>query len=395
VRADRLVRVPTRGEFLVDFAIDDDQRALVQTARAFAQKHLAPYYRQREEEGAVHRPTLKAMGELGLLGLELPESFGGLGLDCVTAGLVLEALCESDFNIGYIAVSTSLLGQILVEFGRPEIARPWVEALCRGEALPAIALTEPRGGSDAANLVVRARRDGDHYVLDGEKTSITLAAQADFTIVFARTGTPESRARGISAFLVPMDLPGIETTTFADHGGRSIGRGSIFFDGVRIPADHLLGDENQGFKQVMAGFDYSRALIGLQCLAVARKSLDETWRYTTERETFGAPLSQHQGVTFPLAEADTMVSAARLQCLQTLWLRDRGLPHTVEAAMCKWWAPKLSYDVVNTCLLSHGHGGYSSEYPFEQRMRDILGLQIGDGTAQIMKMIVARHRTAA
>jgi cyclohexanecarboxyl-CoA dehydrogenase len=378
----------------VDFAIDDEQQALVKTARAFAEEHLAPHYRQREKDGAVHRPTLRAMGELGLLGLELPESHGGLGLDGLTSGLVLEALCESDFNIGYIAVSTSLLGQMLVDFGVEEVARPWVERLCRGEVLPAIALTEPGGGSDAANLVVRADRDGDHYVLNGEKTSITLAAQADFTIVFARTGTHESRAHGISAFLVPMDLPGISTTTFDDHGGRSIGRGSIFFDDVRVPVDHRLGGENQGFKQVMAGFDYSRALIGLQCLAVARKSLDETWRYTTERKTFGTALSQHQGVTFPLAEADTLVSAARLQCLHTLWLRDRGLPHTTEAAMCKWWAPKLSYDVVNTCLLTHGHGAYSSEYPFEQRMRDILGLQIGDGTAQIMKMIVARHRIA-
>jgi cyclohexanecarboxyl-CoA dehydrogenase len=378
----------------MDFTIDDEQKALVKTARAFAQERLAPFYRQREEEGAVDRTTLRAMGELGLLGIELPEAYGGLGLDCLTSGLVLEALCESDFNVGYIAVSTSLLGQMLVDFAQEHVGRPWVEGLCRGEVLPAIALTEPGGGSDAANLVVRADREGDHYVLNGEKTSITLAAQADFTIVFARTGTQESRAHGISAFLVPMDLPGISTTTFDDHGGRSIGRGSIFFDDVRISVDHRLGEENQGFKQVMAGFDYSRALIGLQCLSVARASLDETWRYVTERETFGVPLAQHQGVTFPLAEADTLVSAARLQCLHTLWLRDQGLPHTAEAAMCKWWAPKLSYDVVNTCLLTHGHGAYSAEYPYEQRMRDLLGLQIGDGTAQIMKLIVARHRVA-
>ena len=143
----------------------------------------------------------------------------------------------------------------------------------------------------------------------------------------------------------------------------------------------------------MQGFDYSRALIGLQCLALARISLDETWPYCTERNAFGKPLTAFQGVTFPLAECETQYQAARWMCLRTLWLRDRGLPHSTEAAMCKWWAPKLAAEIVQQCLLTHGHGGYSSMLPFEQRLRDVLGLQIGDGTAQIMKMIIARQMT--
>ena len=376
----------------MEFAVTPDQQELIDAATRFSLERLAPGYAQRERDGRLDRAVLKEMGALGFFGIELEERHGGLGLDCVTAGLVLEALCADDMNLGYVTVNISLIGQILTMFGRSDVVDPWIRGMVAGALLPSIGLTEPGGGSDAAALVTQARRDDDEFVLNGEKTSISLATQADFCVVFARTGTRESGARGISAFLVPLDLPGVTRTAFADHGNRSVGRGSLFFDDVRVPVSHLLGDEGMGFVQVMQGFDYSRALLGIQCLAVARRSLDETWAHTTEREAFNKPLSAFQGVTFPLAEADTMVSAARLLCLQTLWLKDRGLPHTAEAAMCKWWGPKLSYDVINTCLLLHGHAGYSADLPYEQRMRDVLGLQIGDGTAQIMKLVIARQR---
>jgi cyclohexanecarboxyl-CoA dehydrogenase len=255
--------------------------------------------------------------------------------------------------------------------------------------IAALALTEPRGGSDAAQLGLTMRRDGDDYVLDGEKTSISAADQAGIAVVFGRTGGPG--ARGITAVLVPMDLPGITTTRFDCHGQRAIGRGSIFFDGVRIPVSHRLADEGGGFVQVMQGFDFSRALIGLQVLAVARAALDDAWQYATERHAFGRPLAAFQGVSHRLAELDTQVEAARLLCYQALWAADHDLPHTAEAAMVKWWAPKLAFDVVHECLLVHGHGGYDRGV-MEQRLRDVLGFQIGDGTAQIMKTIIARAR---
>jgi cyclohexanecarboxyl-CoA dehydrogenase len=376
----------------MDFSITPEQEALIATAREFAARELAPNYRTRELERALHRPTLERLGELGFFGVSLPERYGGLGLDCLTDGLVLEALSGADMNVGYVPVTVSYLGKLLIQFGRPEVVDGRIEGMIRGRQIPALALTEPRGGSDAAHLVFRARRDGQEWVLDGEKTSISMAAQADFTVLFARTGTAEQGARGVSAFLVPLDLPGITKTEFDDHGSKSVGRGSLFFDGVRVPDTHLLGDEGGGFVQVMQGFDYSRALLALQCLAVARQSLDETWRYAAEREAFGRPLSAHQGVAFPLAEAETQLESCRLLCLRTLWLKDRDLPHTAEAAMCKWWGPKLAYEIVQTCLLTSGHGGYSTELPHEQRMRDILGLQIGDGTAQIMKLVIARQR---
>jgi cyclohexanecarboxyl-CoA dehydrogenase len=375
----------------LSFSISADQEALVKVARGFGERRLAPYYKQREQEGAFDRATLQAMGDLGLFGVELPEEYGGLGLDCTTAGLVLEAVCRSDYNVGQLMVTMSLSGVIMARHGDPAVVAPWLCGVTAGEMIPAIALTEPGGGSDAANLTVRATKDGASYILDGEKTSTSFATQAAFAIVWARTGAPSRGARGISAFLVPLDQPGIKTSEFDDLGGRCAGRGSVHFDRVVIPATHLIGRENEGFVHVMQGFDYSRALIGLQCLAVARQSLDETWVSTAERSSFGRPLVANQGVSFPLAEAETQLEACRLLCLKTLWLKDQGLPHTAEAAMCKWWAPKLAFDTIQTCLLLNGHDAYTEDMPYAQRLRDVLGLQIGDGTAQIMKLIIARH----
>ncbi|MDE2573728.1 MAG: acyl-CoA dehydrogenase family protein, partial [Rhodospirillales bacterium] len=316
----------------------------------------------------------------------------GLGQSAETAGVVIEALAHGDLNVSYVQLLTSLNGQIIARHARPALAEHWIGRAMAGEALLALALTEPRGGSDAARLALSARRDGDCYVLNGEKSSISLADQADAAVVFARTGAPRSGARGVSAFLVPMDLPGIARSRFTDLGSKAVGRGSIFFDDVRVPVDHRLAEEGMGFVQVMQGFDYSRALIGLQCCATAQASLDESWAYVKEREAFGAPIAQYQGVTFPLAEGEGLIAAIRQLCYHTLHLRDAGAPHTAEAAMCKWLGPKTAVEVIHQCLLTHGHYGWSLDLPHQQRLRDVMGLEIGDGTAQIMKMIVARER---
>ncbi|HPU54112.1 MAG TPA: cyclohexanecarboxyl-CoA dehydrogenase [Burkholderiaceae bacterium] len=371
--------------------IDEDLATLAEHARRFASGRVAPGFLERDDTRVLDRTLMREMGQLGFIAPELPEAFGGQGLGCLAAGVIHEEIARADLSLSYINLLASLNGQILAQHGRPDVAAPWLARLTAGEALLAIALTEPRGGSDAASLRLRMERSGDHYVLNGEKTSISAADQADAVVVFARTGTVESGAHGVSAILVPTDLPGITRGRFDCHGQRAIGRGSIFFENVRVPASHLLGDESRGFVQVMQGFDYSRALIGLQVLAVARISLEETWDYVTQREAFGKPLAAFQGVSHPLAEFDTQIEGARLLCLQTLWLKDRGAPHTAQAAMCKWWGPKLAYDAIHQCLLMHGHGGYDRG-PLEQRLRDVLGFQIGDGTAQIMKTIVARDR---
>ncbi|MFO1198281.1 MAG: cyclohexanecarboxyl-CoA dehydrogenase [Burkholderiaceae bacterium] len=371
--------------------LDDDLVALGEHARRFAAARIAPGFLERDRTRVLDRGLLREMGALGFIAPELPEAHGGQGLGSLAAGVIHEEVARADLSLSYLNLLASLNGQILSHHGRPEVVAPWLARLTRGDALVAIALTEPRGGSDAANLRLRVERAGTDYVINGEKTSISAADQADAIVVFGRTGSVESGARGVSAFLVPTHLPGLSRGRFDCHGQRAIGRGSVFFENVRVPGDHLLGAESEGFVQVMQGFDFSRALIGLAVLAVARVALEETWAHVAQRESFGRPLSAFQGVSHPLAELDTQLEAARLLCLQALWLKDRGAPHSAEAAMCKWWAPKLAYDAIHECLLMHGHGGYDRG-PMEQRLRDVLGFQIGDGTAQIMKTIIARTR---
>lgn len=375
----------------MNFAFNEEQNAIRDVVARFSAEVLAPGYRKRDQAGVIEKDVIRQLGEMGLLGGELPEEFGGSGMDCVTSGLIIEEISKGDFNVGYIPLLTSLNGQIIASHAAPDLAQEWLHGMTTGQKVACIALTEPHGGSDAANLRLKAEKKGAVYVLNGEKTSISMADQADVAVVFARTGTVEQRASGISAFLVPMNTPGITTTRFEDNGQRAIGRGSIFFDNVEVPAHNMMGDEGKGFKQVMQGFDYSRALIGLQCLAVAQQSLDETWQWLTERTAFGQHLSAFQGLTHPLAEYQTYVHAARMQCYHALWLKDNNLPHNAEAAMNKWWGPKLAFDVVKQCLLAHGHTGWGEDLPFAQRLRDVLGLQIGDGTAQIMKNIIARE----
>jgi cyclohexanecarboxyl-CoA dehydrogenase len=372
--------------------LTDDQQALRELASRFARERLAPGYQRREKEAGVDRALCREMGGLGLIGVDLPEALGGMALSGVTTGLLIEDIAYGDFNVSYVQLLASLMGTIVANNASPELAREWVPKLVAGEAILALGLTEPRGGSDAAHLALKARREGEHYVLGGEKASISFSDQADAIVLFARTGAAESGAGGVTAFLVPLDLAGVQRTRYDDLGSKLVGRGSIFLDDVRISADHRIGAEGKGFTQVMQGFDYSRVLIALQCIAAAQASIDETWAYVQERKTFGLALAQYQGVTFPLVEFETMLAAARQLCYHALELRDAGKPHTAEAAMVKWYAPKTAFDAIHQCLLTFGHVGWSKDLPHQQRLRDVMGLEIGDGTAQVMKLIVARER---
>jgi cyclohexanecarboxyl-CoA dehydrogenase len=373
----------------------EDQKALQETARRFARERLLPDYQKREKVGILDRALIKQMGELGLLGTDLPEEHGGLGVDSVTTGLIAEELAYGDFNVSAVPVGISLNAAILIRHAKPHVVKEWVPRMVAGDAVVAICLTEPRGGSDASNLQLRARLNaqGTHYIINGEKTSITFADRADAYLIFARTGTPEEGAKGVSAFFIPYEgSKGISRTCFDDVGSAIIGRGSVFFDDVAVPVDHMLGDLGKGFTQVMQGFDYSRALIGLQCVGAAQASLDEAWAYSKEREAFGRPIGQFQGVSFPLAEGESHIEAIRQLCYHALALRDAGQPHTKEAAMCKWMGPRYAFDVIHQCLLTFGHYGWSKDLPHQQRMRDVMGLEIGDGTAGVMKLIIARAR---
>lgn len=374
----------------MDFELGAEQRGYRDRAREMGRR-LLPGYQERERAARIAPELRREIGGLGLIAPEIPVELGGAGADRLTSGLIAEEIGRGDINVAYLQVVGSLVGQILAGNATPEVAKEWVPRICSGEEIVGIGLTEPHAGSDAGNPRLTARRDGGDWVLDGAK-SLSFAADAAAVVVFARTGPSTKRGRDISAFVVPLDRPGVRREPVPDMGTKAVGRGLAHFEGVRIPAEHLLGAQGQGFTQVMAGFDFSRALIGLQTIGCAQQTVDETWEYVSTREAFDRPLSVHQGVAFPLAEAETHLAAARLLCYQTLWLKDVGRPHTSQAAMCKWLAPKTAHDVINQCLLLHGQYGYRTELPIEQRLRDVLGLQIGDGTAQIMKLIISRQR---
>ena len=378
----------------MEFSLTAEQQTLVDSARQYARDALAPGYQEREKAGRIEEEVRLEMGAKGFIAPEISKELGGQGVSRLTSGMLLEQISTGDFNVGYLQVVGSLVGQILAQNARPEVAAQWVPQITSGQGIVGIGLSEPHAGSDAGNPRLRAERvgpgNGGDWLITGAK-SMSLLGPANGAVVFART-SDEGRGRGITAFVVDLNQPGVTKEPYSDMGTKPVARGAAHFDHVRVPAENVLGEIGKGFSQVMQGFDFSRALIGLQCIGTAQQTVDETWEYVSQREAFDRPISKNQGVAFPLAESETVLTAARLLCYQTLWLKDTGLPHTAEAAMCKWWAPKTSYDVINTCLLLHGQYGYRTEKPIEQRLRDVLGLQIGDGTAQIMKLIISRQK---
>ena len=374
----------------MDFSLSDEQRMLQDSVRAFARDVLLPKYTHWDRNSEFPREIWPQMGALGLMGLRVPEAYGGQGADCVTAGIAMEEVARGDFNCCYGMLNCCFAGDILGKFASDSVKARWLPAMAAGEKVLCVCLTEPHCGSDAAAIRTRAVRRGDTYVLNGEKSAITLLMVGDAAIVFAKTD-PAGGAKGVSAFLVPLDLPGITRHPYSDMGARGIVRGSLFLDNVTIPADSLIGPEGGGFSRVMQAFDYTRALIGLMCLGAAQITVEETITYLKGRTAFGQPLSKNQGVSFPLASWAAKMEMARWLCYRTLWLRDQDLPHTKEAAMCKMEVPVLSTAAVHECMILHGHYGYTKDYPVEQRLRDVVGQEIADGTPQIMKLIVARE----
>ena len=373
----------------MDFAWTPEHETLSRTLRQFARKDLAPRSAEWDKSGEFPWEAWRQMGQLGLLGLRIPAAYGGQDADYLTFGLAMEEIGRGDFSCTYGLQLAGLAGEILGANATEEVRKRWLPPTAHGEAVIALALTEPGVGSDAANLACRAVRKGDEYVLTGEKSGISLGMVAQAAIVFARTGG--ERARGVSAFLVDLDVPGVARSALRDMGTHAVRRAVLAFDGVRVPLSHRLGDEGQGFYQVMRGFDYNRIGIALACLGTAAVSVEETMDYVRQRKAFGQPLATFEGVSFAIAEAATHIEACRWLCYRALWLADQGQPHTKESAMTKWWAPRLAVETIHQCLLLHGHYGYTDELPFEQRLRDVIGLEIGDGTAEVMKMVVARE----
>lgn len=372
------------------YGFDEDEEAFRIEVHRWAEKVLEPHYQADDKTAVFRRQQALDMAQMGLTSLRIPEEYGGQDATAVIAGIAAEEVGRADFNAGYLIINTALISDILVRNCTEEQKRAWLPGIASGETVPCIMITEPGAGTDAASLGLKAVPDGDDaWVLNGEKTSITLGMAADGAVVLARTGGDGSR--GVSAFWVDMSDPGISRTAFDDLGSRAIGRASIHFDGVRVTRADMIGEEGGGFVSVMQGFDYSRAIIGLLCLGAAQQSLDEAWQWSRDRVAFGKPIGTFQGVSFPLAEQATYVAGARHVCYEALWRKDNDLDHSAEAAMAKFWAPKLATDVIHQCLLTLGHIGYSTEHKVGQRLRDVIGLEIGDGTAQVSKLVISRN----
>ncbi len=373
----------------MDFSLTDDHLAFRDSVAAFARDRLAPDYAGADRRAAFRESLVREMADMGLIGLRIPEEHGGQGADTLTTGIALEEISRADINAAYLTFLPSLVAEVLSGAADPGQRAAWLPAIAAGEVLPCFCLTEPEHGSDAAALALRADPDGAGWRLTGEKTSISLATFAHTALVFARTGG--AGARGISAFYVELDDRYLQRAPFSDLGERAIGRASLAFDGHPVGPDALVGGEGEGFVRCMRGFDCSRAWIALMCLACASQSLDEAIAYARERTAFGEPISKRQGVAFPLVEFSAQLRGARLLSYEALWRRDRGLPHALEANYVKWWAPRLAAEICHQALLTFGHAAYSDELPLAQRLRDVIGLEIGDGTAQIASLVAARH----
>lgn len=374
---------------MLDFSFTVEQDYFRKMLKEFAKEELLPNYTRWDREGTMPRHLWKKLAELGVNGLRIPVEFGGSEADCVTTGIAAEEIGRGDFNLTYAVMLNALIGEIINQHAQEKLKQEWLPQIANGEKIFGIAITEPTAGTDAGGIRATAVRKGSRYVLNGEKSGISVAAVGDAFIIFAKTD-PELGNRGISAFLVPAGLPGLECKKYEDLGNLPIGRGSIYLTDVEIPEENIIGLENKGFSQVMNGFDLSRLLIGLQCVGAASQSLDETIAHVKMRSSFGKPLATYQGVAFPLVTHYTQLELVKWQAYRGLWLRDQGLKHSKESSSVKWLGPKFSQEAIHDCLLFNGHYAYTKEMPHEQRLRDVIGLEIGDGTAQANMMVIAK-----
>lgn len=366
----------------MDFSFTEEQEIFRASVRKFARKEISPRAKEWDREGKYPWPIVRRFAELGI-----NSGF----VSYVNTGIVVEEVAYVDFNCAFPVLFTAVPYRIYRLEGIPEnIARPLRDGMASGKKVMSICFTEPEAGSDFANLATTATQNKDGWIINGCKNSVSFAGIADAYIVWART-EKEKSIWGLSSFLVPCDLSGISAPKiWDDMGTRGTPRGEVYFDNVHIPSNYLIGELGKGFEYAAELYDVNRAIIGLLCSSQAQASIDETVEYAKKRVVFGNPISKYQAISFALAEGYTLLEAARLLCYKTLWLADKGHRQTVEGAMCKWWIPEICFEIVRKCLIAHGHYGYTKDLPFEQRIRDILGWQIGDGTPEICKLIIAR-----
>ncbi len=375
----------------MDFSLTEDQIAFKQTARQFALKELKPKAAEWDRESHFPVDVIKKSGELGFLGLYTNPEYDGLGLPRLDSAIVFEELAWGDTSIAsYISIH-NMVAWMIGEYGSDALCQKYVPNMVSGELLGSYCLTEPNAGSDAASLRTKAEKQGDYYILNGEKTFISGAGSTDVLVVMARTGG--AGAKGVSAIVVDAHSDGIEYGK-NEHkmGWRSQPTRTISFNNVKVPVTNCLGDEGQGFSMAMKGLDGGRINIGICAVGTAQAALETATNYVKDRSQFGKPIAQFQSVQFKLADMLTQIIAARQMLYLAASKVDQNDPQApIYCAMAKRLSTDLSFDVANEALQLHGGYGYLNEYPLERHVRDLRVHQILEGTNEIMRVIVSRQ----
>jgi len=377
----------------MDFELSDEQRLIRETARSFCDAEIAPHAAGWDRAETIDHAIVGKLAALGFLAAALPESHGGLGLEMVSYTLLVEELGRADSNVrGIVSVSNGLYGKSVARWGSDEQRQRLLPALARGEELGCYALTEPGAGSDPGSLETRAERDGDGYVLRGQKVFITLGSWATWALVFARTGEPGPR--GITCFVVPTSSDGFEARPIKGKLGlRAQDTAELHLDGVRVGADAVLGEVGGGFKVAMSALDHGRISLGAGCVGIAQGCLDAAVAYTTERRQFGRSVASFQLVQELLADIAVETEAARLLVWRAAATADRGERYTVEASYAKYFASEVAVRAANAALQAHGGYGYVDEYPVGKYLRDARVTTLYEGTSQIQKLLIGRALT--
>ena len=375
--------------------LTEDQKAIQRAARDFALAEVAPNAARWDRDGSFDRAIGHKLGQLGFLGMMIPEAYDGLGLDTCTYLVALEEIAAVDASVAVLmSVHNSLPTQMILRYGTEAHKQHFLTKMARGEWLGAFALSEPEAGSDAASLTSQAVRDGDHYVLNGVKAWVSHGSMADVILCMARTDTPAERkgARGISTFILTPDLAGFSTGRKEDKMGlRGDPTVQIVLDNLRVPAANLLGGEGMGFVYAMQSLESGRLGIAAQAIGIARAALEHSVAYAAERKQFGKPIKEFQGVQFKLADMATRITASRALLYQAAAAKDRGQPVTQFASMAKLMATETAMWVTTQAIQIFGGYGYIKDYPVERLFRDAKVTEIYEGTSEIQRIVIARE----
>lgn len=376
----------------MNFGLTEEQKLLQQTLRGFAETQIAPGARERDEAARFPTELIPKMAELGLLGIMIPSEYGGAGLDAVSAAILVEELARVDAAIALIVASHNSLcaGHILAS-GNKTQKQKYLRSLARGEKLGAWALTEPGSGSDAAALKTRATLEAEHWVLNGEKQFTTQGSTAGIYVIMAST-EPSRGSRGISAFIVERGTPGLKVGKIENKlGVRASDTAGLQLEAIRIAKENLLGELNNGFHDALGILQDGRVGIGAMAVGIARGALEESTKYARMRKQFGKPIAEFEAIQWMLADMATEIDAARLLVYHAAQLKDRGMPFVKAASEAKLYAAETAMRATTKAIQIHGGYGYIKDYPVERYFRDAKICEIGEGTSEIQRMVIAKE----